>query len=1397
MKSSKWKDGKGDVVSDFVNSCAKYDMDIGFYLSPWDQNLPSYPTNVDPDYNDTYIAQMDELFAYADSVGKPVVEFWMDGANGGNNRPKYDIQRWWSNLEAHNPDIVYQQNYGAPLHWCGNESGYSADSCWHVLNKKYVWDLYDTKGQEDKNYLHNGEPYDEEKAKDTEKYDFIWSISEVDVSLRPGWFFHESQKPKNVQKLMEMYFTSVGLGSPFLLNVPANKEGILGASDVAVLKEFREVLDNTFTVNRAAGATATATATRGNSEAYGAANVLDEDYDTYWTMNDDQRTGAVTVDLEKPTLIDVIQIQEYIPLGQRIAAFNTEVKVNGEWKDFGKGGTIGYKRLVKGIPVMAEAIRVTVTDAKAVPLINNISAFKTDERIELEAEIIPGKVEAESASKLSGAVSENKAPNGGGNLGAVRNGAIAEYNDKKFMQTPKQFTLCYSGEGTPEITLRLDSADGPVLAKMQVESAGSYNNYITKTVPVTYTGEAIIGIHKVVLCLNSGLNVDWFELTGVNEISISPNTAKVYEGDALDLTVTRSEEDLSEEVSVNVQDIPDTAVSGQDYESVSQKLTFAPGETTKTLQIQTKHNAYGDADTKFRIELQDVSANGIIGRNGKAIISIRDLDGAGDTTVLENILETSNAKSEMDYMPKSWAEFVKIRNEAEALLDPPGADQKQIDTMAERLSQAMDALLPFRYGEDSPIVFSTKVGERVTTEGELYELCPSEPGEKRIQVEEGSYFHDGKGVSWWQTGDSMKAPVMAKKAGVYTITFDYFSGSSPRNKNTVSISENGVQTAEIAFEPNSSGGVNTEQSVDVTFTQDAVKNAPVLLTIEATANGGPRLDRIYFTLKEAVEVEDEQAVLMPGGTYSIRAELVSQDAEPSKKLRYISSDENVATVSEDGVVTGVAKGEADITVTSMEHSALTAVVKITVTDDIEEFLKGILEKAGEARKAAETAKGKTEEAQGAAETAREEADTARQAAEEAQSGAVQSAEEVKKAQDKAEAAQIAAEDANRKAKEAQDKADTARNSAEAAAKAAEDAKNSAGISAKDAEAARKKAEDAADAAKTAQNNADTAKTAAETARKAAESAGTAAAAAQGKAETAADKAAEAQTKARDAQDRAAEAQTAAETARDAAKGFKDDAQKAAEDAAKALNDALAAKDAAANASAEAIEAKKDAAVIKNEVINAKTAADTARDEAKQQANAANEAMESANLAKTAAEAAADAADTARKLAEAAKEGADAAAREAQEARQAAEAAQKAAEETLKKVQAEANEKLAEAEAKLKAASVLQAKLEELLSAIEFKNGQITVKSVKNAGKRRAAIKWEKMEDAEGYVIQYATNSRFKKAASVKVKGNASVKKTISKLKSRKKYYFRIKAYRTSGGRTIYTKYSGKRTVKIR
>lgn len=320
-------------------------------------------------------------------------------------------------------------------------------------------------GQEDSAYLHTGEPYIEGKPEGERNGD-TWSISEVDVSIRPGWFYHANQSPKTAEELANIYFTSVGLGSPLLLNVPTTPEGLIDERDVESLRGFREILDNTFSRNLADGATAEATATRGNHQNFGAANVLDDDYDTYWTMDDGQTTGSVTVTLDQPTLLDVVQIQEYIPLGQRIASFRVDVRVGGQWMEFGSGKTIGYKRLMRGAPVVADAVRVTVTDALATPLINNISVFKADERIALEAQAVPGQIQAESCDQLVGAISENKGPNGGGNLGAVTDGSYAKYERVRFDQTPTAFTLSHSGGGTPQITLRLDSQDGPILAQM-------------------------------------------------------------------------------------------------------------------------------------------------------------------------------------------------------------------------------------------------------------------------------------------------------------------------------------------------------------------------------------------------------------------------------------------------------------------------------------------------------------------------------------------------------------------------------------------------------------------------------------------------------------------------------------------------------------------------------------------------------------------------------------------------------------------------------------------------------------------------------------------------------------------------------------------------------------------
>ena len=777
VESSSWRDGKGDVVQEFVDSCTKYDMDIGFYLSPWDQNLPSYPSNVAPDYNDTYIQQMNELFAYSkqkDNGYSDIVEFWMDGANGNaESRPKYDLQRWWDNLEAHNPNIVYQQNYGAPLHWCGNERGYSSDECWHILNKEYVWNLYDQYGQEDSAYLHTGEPYIEGKPEGERNGD-TWSISEVDVSIRPGWFYHANQSPKTAEELANIYFTSVGLGSPLLLNVPPTPEGLIDERDVESLRGFREILDNTFSRNLADGATAEATATRGNHQNFGAANVLDDDYDTYWTMDDGQTTGSVTVTLDQPTLLDVVQIQEYIPLGQRIASFRVDVRVGGQWMEFGSGKTIGYKRLMRGAPVVADAVRVTVTDALATPLINNISVFKADERIALEAQAVPGQIQAESCDQLVGAISENKGPNGGGNLGAVTDGSYAKYERVRFDQTPTAFTLSHSGGGTPQITLRLDSQDGPILAQMQVPASGSYFTYVETTVPVTYQGEPLSGYHDIYLCMNAGLNIDWFRLEGQNTLNFQATQVTAYEGDAVQLTVTRSDEDLSEEVQVQVQTVPDTAVSGQDYAELVQTITFAPNETSKTVTVQTMESDLKEYDTKFRVELSSPSANAMLGTGSACVVTIRDNDGPADLEQLQAAVDQANGKVESDYMPDSWAAFVALRDQAIALLANPEATQRQVDEMTAALNQAMEALEPFQYTQDNPCQLSTT--ETVEAEAELFTLLgcagiysrPGDSGGK--EVEEMGLMSSGEEG---QLQCSFDVPA----AGDYNIRLRYFSGA--------------------------------------------------------------------------------------------------------------------------------------------------------------------------------------------------------------------------------------------------------------------------------------------------------------------------------------------------------------------------------------------------------------------------------------------------------------------------------------------------------------------------------------------------------------------------------------------------------------------------------------------
>ena len=78
------------------------------------------------------------------------------------------------------------------------------------------------------------------------------------------------------------------------------------------------------------------------------------------------------------------------------------------------------------------------------------------------------------------------------------------------------------------------------------------------------------------------------------------------------------------------------------------------------------------------------------------------------------------------------------------------------------------------------------------------------------------------------------------------------------------------------------------------------------------------------------------------------------------------------------------------------------------------------------------------------------------------------------------------------------------------------------------------------------------------------------------------------------------------------------------------------------------------------------------------------------------------------------------------------------------------------------------------------------------------VKWKKQTaQTTGYQIQYALNKKFKGAKTVKIAKNKTVKRTVSKLKSKKKYYVRIRTYKTVKGVTYYSSWSAVKNVKTK
>lgn len=377
VASSSWKNGNGDVVKELATACKEFGLKLGIYLSPWDMNHPKYGTEA---YNDYFVNQLTELLI---NYG-PVAEVWFDGANGeGPNGKKqvYDWERYYQTIRELQPEAVIAI-MGPDVRWVGTETGYGRETEWSVVP---------TSATEQDNIADNSQqlagsgtfiPAGDRMAKDLGSREkilnadgLVWYPSEVDVSIRPGWYYHarEDSLVKSPEKLVDIYYSSLGRNSLLLLNLPPDKRGLIHENDIKSLMGMKDIIDRTFQTNLMEGAKVITQSINSNS----AHNIIDGNRNTWSTIKNNQTDVKIEFDLGEAKVFDRVLLQENIINGQRVEHFSLESLQNNKWEQFTEGTTIGYKRMLRFDKVKAQKVRLIIHSSRDEPEISEIGLYKS------------------------------------------------------------------------------------------------------------------------------------------------------------------------------------------------------------------------------------------------------------------------------------------------------------------------------------------------------------------------------------------------------------------------------------------------------------------------------------------------------------------------------------------------------------------------------------------------------------------------------------------------------------------------------------------------------------------------------------------------------------------------------------------------------------------------------------------------------------------------------------------------------------------------------------------------------------------------------------------------------------------------------------------------------------
>jgi alpha-L-fucosidase len=345
MKAIKFQNGKGDIVRDFVNSCRKYGVEPGIYVGiRWNSYLGVHDFKIEG--TSEFVKRRQA--AYKNMCEQMVTELctrygklfmiWFDGGaddpskNGPNILPI--VTKYQTNC------LFYHNAQKADFRWGGSESGTVPYPSWSTF--PFVFShaaKQETIFANNFALLKTGDPAGK-----------FWMPAMSDAPLRGhkgghDWFWNpnEDHHVNPIDKMMNMYYGSVGHNSTLILGITPDNRGLIPNADVAMLRAWGDCIKKVFKTPVA-------------------------------SLKPQQKDYSINIPLQKS--FSKIVIQENIQEGERVRSFVIEASINDQWKAIKEGSCIGHKYIgLLETPIKATAVRLIIKEATSAPMIKTFALY--------------------------------------------------------------------------------------------------------------------------------------------------------------------------------------------------------------------------------------------------------------------------------------------------------------------------------------------------------------------------------------------------------------------------------------------------------------------------------------------------------------------------------------------------------------------------------------------------------------------------------------------------------------------------------------------------------------------------------------------------------------------------------------------------------------------------------------------------------------------------------------------------------------------------------------------------------------------------------------------------------------------------------------------------------------